>query len=180
MNTCERFLIPSLLMWTIVCIVGAPAVADDAKAGTGNPPGGVATGAVNFANPDQLLERRRLREQPCDWESYEDVQVMKCEDAVDGAVQLVVKATGRIYDSLKKSDPAARRVLDASAASWWKYFKQCDLFALDREVIAKNGQLSHHGAAGKCRYGIAADRLRELLDFEDLVRNHRRNGAAKR
>jgi hypothetical protein len=166
-------------MWTSVCVVIAPAVADDAKARNGNP-GGVATGPVNFANPDQLLERRRLGEQPCDWESYEDVQVMKCEDAVDGAIQLVVKATGRIYDSLKKSDPAARKVLDASAASWWKYFKQCDLFAPDREVIAKNGQLSHHGAAGRCRYGIAADRLRELLDFEELVRNHRQNGAAKR
>ena len=117
MNICERFLIPSLLMWTSLCIVVAPAVADDAKARNGNPPAGVATGPVNFANPDQLLERRRLGERPCDWESYEDVQVMKCEDAVDGAVQLVVKTTGRIYDSLKKSDPAARKVLDASAAS---------------------------------------------------------------
>jgi hypothetical protein len=167
-------------MGAAVGLDAVPAAAVGAKTEEGNPTAGPTAQPVNFASPDQLLERRQRSEQPCDWESYEDGPVLRCEAAVDGAVQLVVKATGRIYDFLKGTDPAARKALDASAAAWWKYFKQCDLFALDHEAIAKNGPLAHHGAAGRCRYGILADRLRELLEFEELVRAHRRDGSPKK
>jgi hypothetical protein len=134
----------------------------------------------NWESPSQLLDRRRRGEQPCNWDSFDDSQVIRCEAAVDGAVNIVTKTTGRIYDSLKKSDPAARKVLDASTASWWKYFKQCDLFAVEHELIAKNGQLGHHSGAGKCRYGILADRVRELLEFEELVEHRRQRGSTKK
>jgi hypothetical protein len=134
--------------------------------------------ANNWQSPSQLLDRRRRGEQPCDWDSFEDSRVMRCENAVDGAVNIVTKTTGRIYDALKKSDPAARRALDTSTASWWTYFKQCDLF-VDHRLVAKDGAFSHHGAAGRCRYGILADRLRELLEFEELARSRRKDGHAK-
>jgi hypothetical protein len=176
----ERLPICILLMGAAVGLGAVPAAAAGAKTEGSKPTDGPIAQPVNFANPDQLLERRRRSEQPCDWESYEGGQVIRCEAAVDGAVQLVVKATGRIYDFLKNTDPPARKALDASAAAWWKYFKQCDLFALDHAAIAKNGQLAHHGAAGRCRYRILADRLRELLEFEELVRENRRNGSAKK
>lgn len=128
----------------------------------------------------QLLDHRRRGEQPCNWETFEAWQAMRCEDAVDGAVNIVTKTTGRIYDSLKSSDPAARRVLDVSTASWWKYYKQCDLFEVEHELIEKNGQLAHHGGAGRCRYGILADRVRELLEFEELAAHRRQHNSAKK
>jgi hypothetical protein len=173
------------LVFVLAALGGASVNADAAGTSEGKKEtdansGATGAGHVNFADPEQLLARRQRREQPCDWESYEDGQVLRCEAAVDGAVQLVVKATGRIYDWLKKSDPAARKALDASTAAWWKYFKQCDLFAPDPDVLKANGQLAHHGAAGMCRYGILADRLRELLEFEELVKSHRQGRSAKK
>jgi hypothetical protein len=170
-----------LLVCGLVLLGGTGTVtASEGKGASDATSDGQAATPVNFADPQQLLARRQRGEQPCTWESYDGGQIIRCEAAVDGAVQLVVKATGRIYDSLKKRDPGARKVLDASTAAWWKYFKQCDLFALDPEVIKGNGQLAHHGGAGRCRYGILADRLRELLEFEELVKSRGQRSLGKK
>ena len=180
MASSKYFLVCSLQILVGGCFGGAVASEPETKSDAGRLIAKDAREARNVESPSQLLDMRRRGEQPCDWNSFEGLQVMRCEDAVDGAVNVVTKTTGRIYDSLKRSDPAARKVLDASTASWWKYYKQCDLFAVEHELIEKDGELGHHGGAGRCRYGILADRLRELLEFEELVAHRRRNGSAQK